>query len=179
MKLIRFIKPVARLTKKQQLEATDHLGEDNDIAITIVDGEDDRTIDNAIKILKPRNGLAVHSIGAIARKRETIANICKRVFAKGANIVESDGRIHTPDDEDSLLSGLLRDKRLPRGSGKHGGHNKISQSKRDAAFLLWQTPSLPNDEVARLAGISYQAMYKWWNDEYPRNQKRGRKSAGS
>lgn len=175
MKLIRYVKPSARLTKKHQIEATDHLEDIGSFAITIVDGEDGRTLENAIKILKPKNGLVVHSVGTFSRSRQSIVDACKKVFAKGANIVEADGKIHTPDDADALFSGIMLGKHLAKGSGRHGGHNKISEAKRSAAFLLWQTNSLTNDEVAELAGISYQAMYKWWGKSHPRNQEPGRR----
>jgi hypothetical protein len=172
MKIIRYVNPTARLTKRHQLQATDDF---SNIVITITEGEDDQTIENALRLMRPRRGLLVHNVGILSRARKNIVEICERVFEKDCCIVESDGTIHTPDEADTLFSGIMLGKHLPKGSGKHGGHNRISDAKREAAFLLWQTPSLPNDEVARLAGISYQAMYKWWNEDYPREQKRGRK----
>ena len=62
MKIIRYIRPTARWTKAKQELATNR----EDIRFTIVEGELDSTFADALKLLKPGNGLLVENLMVFA-----------------------------------------------------------------------------------------------------------------
>lgn len=165
MKRIRYIRPTARRPEAHQRAATDHL---EPFAIDIVEGDQDRTFANALKILKAENALVVQDMHTFGRRKDTICDRVQAVFKKGAFIEDADGNLHKPECEASLLAGIMTGGGLSDEKRERIAHNRISDEKRALAFKYWQDHELSNAAVARLAGVSYQSMRRWWQVEYPR-----------
>ncbi len=171
MKRIRYIRPTARRPELHQANATEHL---EPFAITIVEGDQGRTFSNALKILKAENALVIQDLHTLARKRVTICDMISQVFAKGAFIETSDNTLHKPECEASLLAGIMTGGTLNDETRERIVHNRIDDEQRALAFKYWQDKDLNNQAVARLAGISYQTMRRWWQKDYPREGQVGR-----
>lgn len=165
MKRIRYIRPTKRRPEAHQRAATDHL---EPFAIDIVHGDQDRTFKNALKILKAENALVIQDFHTLARNRATICDMIQQVFAKGAYIQTADNELHKPECEASLIAGLMTGGGLTEERRERIAHNRISDEQRELAFKYWQDHELKNAAVARLAGIQYQTMKRWWQAEYPR-----------
>jgi len=172
MKITRYIRPVARRTAAQQIAATERDG----IAITIIEGDQRRTFDNALQQLKPGGGLLIETLATLGRRRDTVCDRVRAVFAKGASIVLADGTVHGPECEASLIAGLMA-----RGVTVTGNepkpriaHNRASDETRAEAKRLWtqkQFSKLTNGEVAEAVGVSVVTLTDWFG---PRGRKPGR-----
>jgi|GEM_PF-5404405 len=171
MKLIRYIRGTTRHPAARQLAATDRDG----IAMTVVEGEQGRTWETALKVAKPGNGILIDSLETLGRKATTRAVRLEAARAKGVSIViAEDDSTHSPEAIPSLITGLRSG--LKRDPNPRVAHNRIDDEARAAAFRFWQDHDLDNHAVARLAGISYAAMRRWWQAECPRPLRRpGRK----
>jgi len=171
MKLILYIRATTRRTVAQQIEATKRKG----IALTVIEGEQGRTYDTAIKVGKPGNGILLDSLETLGRKITTRIARLEAAAAKGLHIViAEDESTHAPQQIPSLIAGLrsgVKRERPPRVA-----HNRIGETGREAAFRYWQDHGIDNHAVERLAGVSYASMRRWWQKDYPRPlQRPGRK----
>jgi len=170
MKIIRYIRPTSRWTQAHQERETDF----EDIAFTVVEGVDGLTFDNAVRMLRRGNVLLVQDLNVFARRRDTICERVRAVFSKGASIVVGSGKEFTPDQEDPLIEGIMTGGYLVKEPKQRVAHNRIDDERRAKAFEYWQQKDLTNAQVERLSGISYQTMFKWWQAEFPREQRKGR-----
>ncbi len=171
MKRIRYIRPTKRRPEAHQRAATDHL---EPFAIDIVEGDQGRSFATALKVLKRGNAIVVQDLHTFARRRDTICDMISRIFAKGALIETADNTLHEPECEASLIAGLMTGGGLTEEKRDRIAHNRISDEQRALAFKYWQDHDLNNQAVARLAGIQYQTMRRWWQTEHPRTGRPGR-----
>ena len=172
MKLIRYIRATSRSSVADQIAATERDG----IRITIVEGEPDSTFADALKQLKRGNGLLIEGFHVLGRKRDTVCERVRQVFAKGGNIVDADGDIHAPAYEKTLIKalktrGVTVNGREPR---PRVAHNRTDDDTRKAAKRLWtqkQFARMTNKDIAEEIGVSTWTLRHWFG---PRGRKAGR-----
>lgn len=170
MKIIRYIRPTSRWTKAHQERETDY----EDIAYTVVEGVDGLTFDDAVDMLRRGNVLLVQDLNVFARRRDTICDRVRAVFAKGAGILVGSGREFTPDQEEPLIEGIMTGGYLVREPKQRVAHNKIDPEKLEAAKEMWlgdEFKRMTNDEVAKATGVSKVTMHREFG---PRGRKAGR-----
>lgn len=170
MKLIRYIRPTSRWTVAHQERATGH----REIAFTIVEGRDRMSFDTVLKMLKPGNGVLVENLQAFARRRDSICDRLKAIFAKRAVVVDAKGNIYAPEHEAIIVEAVMTGGYSVKEPKKRVAHNRIDDETRAKALELWKRKDLTNKQVSELAGVAYPTMFKWFQAEYPREQQRGR-----
>jgi DNA invertase Pin-like site-specific DNA recombinase len=155
MKLTRYIRPTARRSIDDQIAATEQDG----ISITIIEGDMGRTFKDALKQLKPGNGLLIENFATLGRRRDTVCDRVEAIFDKRANIVDAEGDVHEPKCRRTLIKAIKS-----KGITVRGGepkprvpHNKISDEDLEEAKKVWSGKkyrAMTNKEVSEAVGIS-------------------------
>jgi hypothetical protein len=169
MKLIRYIRGTTRHSAARQSAATERDG----IAMTVVEGEQGRTWETALKVAKPGNGILIDSLEVLGRKITTRIHRLTQAQTKGVGIViAEDDTTHGPDEIPSLITGLrsgVKRERTPRKA-----HNRTDPQKLAEAGKVWtgdDYAAMSNDAVARATGVSKVTL---WREFGPRGRKAGR-----
>jgi hypothetical protein len=175
MRLIRYIRPTSRRSIDDQITATDRFK----VHFTVVDGEDDRDFATALKILNKGNGLLIEGFHILGRRRDTVCERVKQIFAKGANIVDADGDIHPPSYEKTLIKALQARGVTVKGTEPRPrvAHNRIDDETRKEAKRLWtqkQFSRMTNADIAEEIGVSVVTLNQWFG---PRGRRAGRPRA--
>ncbi len=171
IKLVLYVRPVARWPIAKQLRELENW----DVTSTVIEGRDGGTLAEALRVLRSGRGLLVHSLRVISRSRKTIAATMQSVFDQKCVVVERDGFIYDKDNAEAALRGLLGGQPFREiDVAQHGGHNRIDDETRAKALEFWQDHGMSNASVEKQAGIPYATMRGWWQEEFPRETKRGR-----
>jgi hypothetical protein len=176
MKKIRYIRPTARSTEEMQRKATDHLGP---FAIDIVEGQDGRTFETAIKVMKAGNALVISGLDTLGRRRDTVVSRINAVFdirGGGGNILDKDGDLHEPECRKSLTKAIMSRGITVKGDepSPRVAHNKTPDDVMAEAKRMWtqkQYARMTNKDIAEAVGISVVTLIKQLG---PRGRKAGR-----
>lgn len=130
-------------------------------------------INDLIKRCRIGSTVEIDDVRALAHRTSEQIEIMKQIFANGANVRAPDGKVITPNEADTFLSGMLTRKRdapvnIPEP------WNKISDKERKRVLKYWRRKDLSNKQVASLAGYNYTTLWRWFAGEYPRKRKAGR-----
>lgn len=171
MKLIRYIRPTARRSTARQRAVTDREG----IAIDVIEGDQGRTWETALKLLKRGNGLLIEDIATLGRRYDTRVERIKAVAAKGASIVLADGSVHGPECAPSIVAGL----QAPRSDEPRVAHNKTDDETLAEAKRLWTGrayKAMTNGQIAEAVGLSIPTLTRYFGKRGVRKPGRPRKA---
>ena len=140
-----------------------------DRRITLTDGA--RLL---IRQCRPGTIVAVDSLQDLAPRTDDRIAIVQQIFAKGASIQVGD-LVIGPEHVDILVLGMAsRRRKSPEAAGMHGGQNRVSNEDRAKALPYWQDHGLSTKQLENFTGYAYSTLRNWFQDEYPRPDKRGR-----
>lgn len=165
MTTIGYLRPTARNTKARQLRMVrPHADSDGHI---VVEGEDRKSLEHAIKVLRPGRTLVVSELAVIATQREPLKEALSKVFAKGARIMEASTGRTTDTPEEAMhmaLDALKRRNLTPERASEMGRLSSgpaIDDGKKEATRKLW-TSDMTNAEIEAECGISYPTLRRYW-----------------
>ena len=157
MKLIRYIRPTARRPLKWQRSVTERDG----IAFDVIEGEQGRTWETALKLLKRGNGLLAAEPETLGRKIETRARRVQEVADKGAWIILADGGEHSPEAAANLIDWMRAGGDRDKPAEPRVAHNKTPDDVMAEAELMWtqaQFARMTNGEIAKAVGLSIPTL---------------------
>lgn len=166
MKLIRYIRPTARRTIAWQQSVTERDG----IAFDVIEGDQGRTWETALKMLKRGNGLLTAEPETLGRKIETRARRVREIASKGAWIILADGGEHSPEAAANLIEWMQAGGDRERSAKQRVAHNKTDAATLAEGKRYWtqkQFKRMTNSEVAEACGLSTATLTRKFG---PRSQ---------
>lgn len=166
MKLIRYIRPTSRRSTAWQRSVTERAG----IALDVIEGDQGRDWNTALKMLKSGNGLLAAEPETLGRKIETRARRVQEVAAKGAWIILADGGEHSPEAAANLIDWMRAGGDRDKPAEPRVAHNRTPDDVMIEAQRYWtqkQFSRMTNGEVAAAVGLSVPTLTRAFG---PRSQ---------
>ncbi len=132
------------------------------------------SIDAVISYARKGRTVDIDDFRALAPRVEDQIEIIVKVFARGASIKANDVDV-SPELADIFIAGMRARKRQPVGATASEPWNKASAEDRDNALAVWNMHQLSTKQMEQLSGYSYSSLRRWFGDEHPRPDFRGRK----
>lgn len=157
MKLIRYIRPTSRRSTAWQRAVTEREG----IAIDVIEGDQGRTWETALKLLKRGNGLLAAEPETLGRKIETRARRVQEVAAKGAWIILAYGGEHSPEAAEGLIDWMRAGGDRDKPPEPRVAHNRTPANVMAEAERMWTGASfgrMTNGEIAAAVGLSIPTL---------------------